>query len=174
MDMYETYPQLADPTFIEAYDFEGCWTKTKPDSPMAEIDVAAALIQTNANYSQAARLLGRSRRSLEGFVTRHEGGMLNLYLDIREALLDHIESLHMEAAINGDVGVQRFFLTTKAADRGYNKPTNIGLSGPNGGPIQVEDKTKRDADEFTRRIVHIASAASTAGGDGVSDPGDES
>lgn len=173
MDMYETYPQLANPEFLESYDFEGCWTRTKPDQPMAELDVAVAIIQTNANYAYASRLLGRSRRAVEGFVTRHEGGLADLAIDVREAFLDVIEAKHMELALNGEPSVQRFFLTTKGRNRGYDKPTNIGVSAPDGGPIQVEDKTKRDADEFTSRIVRIASAIAASGGTGEADAGDE-
>lgn len=44
------------------------------------------------------------------------------------------------------------------------------LSGPNGGPIETEDLTARDADAFTRSIAGIAAAARAGGGTSEAEP----
>lgn len=46
------------------------------------------------------------------------------------------------------------------------------LSGPDGKPIQTEDVTKRDADDFAGRMARLAASA-TRSGDGEADAGGE-
>lgn len=48
----------------------------------------------------------------------------------------------------------------------------VEVTGANGGPIQSEDVTKRDAEEFARRVVRLAAAGGAGAGDGGADGGD--
>lgn len=45
------------------------------------------------------------------------------------------------------------------------------LTGKDGGPIEVEDKVRRDADEFSRRMAELAAADVSGGADGGPDGG---
>jgi hypothetical protein len=116
--MFDVEPKLLDPEFSNSYDFNTCWTANNRDGPFHDVDVAAAFVASSMNLSGAARLLNRSRRSLELYILRHP--LLSEFVAEMEAgFLDAVEHLHRHAALTGDLQTQRFFLTTKAKNRGY-------------------------------------------------------
>lgn len=135
MDIFEKYPDLLNPDFVEDYDFTGSWTVENPKSAMSELDVAVALIRTEGNYTDAAKLLHRSRRSVEGFVTRTLI-LSDLAQDIVETFLDRVEMAYKGVALMGDGAAARFFLSTKGKARGFTQRSEVG--GPNGGPVELE------------------------------------
>lgn len=135
MDIYVVHPSLTRKDFLESYDFSKCFTRVDPDGAFSELDVAVALILHEGNLSAAAKLLGRSRSRLVTFIARNDL-LTDLQGDLEEAFLDDIEFLHRAAALGGDVGTQRFFLTTRGRDRGFVQRTE--LTGKGGGPIQHE------------------------------------
>jgi len=144
MLIHETYPKLADPMFVQAYDFGDCWTRVHPEGPFEELDVAVAIIVTRANYSKMADLLGRSRSSVRNHVERNMP-LRDLMQEVWETFLDQIEGLHQDAAMSGDLGVQRFFLQTKGKDRGY--VTRSEATGKDGEPLAgTVDFTKVSSD----------------------------
>lgn len=153
MDVFEKYPDLSSPEFIEAYDFSTCWSVQNPSGALSELDVCVALIKTDANISLAASILARSRRSLAGFVAR-DPAISSLVEDITEQFLDNVEAVYKVVALKGDGPAAKFFLSTKGKARGFSQRTE--LTGPDGKPIQTEDMTQRDADEFTRAIAGLA------------------
>lgn len=152
MKIYEEYPDLQDHDFIEAFDFSTCYTKTNPDDAFAELDVAAALIKCYGNLTMASRLLGRSRASLSGFVARNNH-FRDLQEEINAVFMDTVEYHHMQLALKGDGGTQRFFLTTKGKDRGFT--TRQEHTGKGGAPIQMitnEMSEKEAADAYAASL----------------------
>lgn len=109
---------MLETEFVQDYDFAGCWTRVSEDRTFYDVDVAAAYLNARLSLSGAARLLGRSRRSLELHIARSV--LLSAMVEELEAeFLDRVEDLHRCAALSGDLATQRFFLTTKAKNRGY-------------------------------------------------------
>lgn len=129
MDIFETYPQLLEPGFVQSFDFETCYTVQNPDGPISEYDAAIAIMVSRGNFAQMGRMLRRSRRVMEGFVTRHEA-LSELAQDIAEEDLDDIEAMIKSTAKIGDVGAGRFILTTLGKQRGFTTRTEV--TGPNG------------------------------------------
>lgn len=129
MDIFETYPQLLDPEFVKSFDFSSCYTVQNPDGPISEYDAAVAILVSRGNFAQMGRLLHRSRRMIEGFVTRHEA-LSEMAQDIAEEDLDDIEAMIKMTAKIGDVGAGRFILTTLGKQRGFTTRTEV--TGANG------------------------------------------
>lgn len=153
MDLWEAYPKLLDPAYVEAYDFSDSWTRKNPGGPYEDLDVAVALVRTTGNVSAAARLLGRSRRSLHGFVLRNIH-MKDLLEDIEQEFLDYCEQMCRDDAMAEDGEQSRWkFLTTKGKERGYTLRQE--QTGANNGPIQIED-VHRDAADFARQMARLA------------------
>lgn len=135
MDAFEKYPDLMREDFIDQYNFDVCWTVENPDKAMSELDVCVALLRTNANFSKAARLLQRSRRTVETFVTR-DIMLSDLAEDIGETFLDAVEDSYRLIALKGDGNAAKFFLSTKGKARGFTIRSE--MTGTNGGPIEHE------------------------------------
>lgn len=132
MSIFDKYPRLLDPMFVEAYDFENCWSRINEIGTFAEEDVAVALIRTQGNFSASARLMNRSRRSVYTFI------MQNVFLrdlreDLRAEFLDAVEDAYMEDALKGVPGARHFFLTTLGKDRGYVQRQET--TGKDGEPL---------------------------------------
>lgn len=134
MDILEQYPDLKRLDFVEFYDFGSCHTAQNPDAPFSEFEVAVALLHTNGNLSRAGHLLNRSRRSLEGFITRNPG-LLLLQEDIVATKVDAIEQGQFAKALGGDPLAERFILQTLGKERGFS--TRAEVTGKNGGVINV-------------------------------------
>lgn len=133
MSIFDTYPKLQEPGYAEDYDFTNCWTATHPQEAYEDEDVAAALILAQGNLGKVARLLHRPRRSVSNHVARNLP-LAELQDDMWEEFIDAVEEKHQSAALNGDVGTQRFFLTTRGKNRGYT--TRVETTGKDGAPIE--------------------------------------
>lgn len=125
-----------------------------PSGPYEEEDVAAALLQFNGNLTQVAGALGRTRRSVNNFIIRTPA-LQELLEEVESVFLDTVEGKYKDAALAGDETALRFFLTTKAKDRGYS--TRVESTGKNGEPI--EQKTTVDwgnLDDESLEKIHSA------------------
>ena len=120
----EEYPDLLREGFVEDYDFSTCWTVQNPEGPMSSLDVAVALAQSDGSYADAAKLVKRSRRAVEGFVTR-DPQLLEWAADLFDEFLDEVEKRHKLLALAGDAPTQRFFLETRGRTRGYVKKQEV-------------------------------------------------
>lgn len=118
------------------YDFARCRTRMFPDGPYSTLDVVAALRKTVGNFSLAAALLGRPRAGLVAFV-RSNREVLEVYVDLRETVIDAIEDKVLVSAMAGDGPNARFVLSTLGKTRGYSQRTE--LTGAEGGPIAVSE-----------------------------------
>ena len=132
MSIFDKYPRLLDPLFVEAYSFENCWSKVNEIGTFADEDVAVALIRCDGNYSAASRLLGRSRRSLYTYVNQN-AFLRDLREDLRAEFLDEVEDMYMDDARKGVPGARHFFLTTLGKDRGYVQRQET--TGKDGEPL---------------------------------------
>lgn len=159
LEVFDKFPELLS-LFEEGgdYGFEGCVTRASRDRPYEEIDVAAALIVHNGNVALAARELGRSRRSLHGFVVRNY--MLSDLLEDIEAInMDMIESKARQLAIAGDGSLIKYLLGTRAKERGYvQRIENTGKDGSPLNPIvqyQLPDNGRDTKIEAEGNVVSI-------------------
>ena len=86
--------------------------------------------------------------------------------EVHHAQMDKIErdvlSGHLHPKAANVVLANKRWRMEKLKPRAYGTRIMQEFSGPEGGAIQTEDVTKRDADEFSRRIARLASSA-TAG-----------
>ncbi len=156
--IFEQFPRLLDEMFVASYDFEHCWTKMNPQGSYEDLDVAAALIATQGNVGATAKLLGRSRRSVMGYVHRNLQ-LKDLQEDLMEEFLDVIEDRHKTAALNGDLATQRFFLTTLGKNRGYTSRSEV--TGKDGEAMEQTIKVTADMpDEFLERLLQAADGGS--------------
>lgn len=117
----------------------------------SDLDVAAALILSKGSLTHAARLLKRSRRSLEGFVARHLL-MSQLQEDVAAEFLDEIEMLARMDALGGDANARRYFLSTLGKGRGYS--TRVETTGKDGGPVEHVE-VSRDAEDFVNKVNNL-------------------
>lgn len=118
MKLYEEYPYLMDPEWLEAYDFATSLTRRDPEAPIAELDCAVAILLTEGVPSDMAKLLGRSRSQVVSRIA-NDAHLTELAEEVTETLLDDVEKLQMAAARAGDLQSQRFILTTLGKKRGY-------------------------------------------------------
>lgn len=160
MSIYESYPDLLDVPFVQDFDFDNCWTVLNQDKPFSELDVAVALLKAEGNLSAAAKTLCRTRRALETFITRNKM-LSDLFEDIEAEFLDDIES-RLKSVAQSDPATMKFFLKTKGKNRGYNERAE--LSGPDGGPLELE-VSPRDVllDKLSRIAVAIGPAEDADG-----------
>ena len=93
--------------------------------------------------------------------------------EVHHAAMDKIErdvlSGHLHPKAANVVLANKRWRMEKLKPRVYGTRIMQELSGPEGGAIQTEDVTKRDADEFTRRVARLAS--SETAGSGAGKPG---
>ena len=134
MSVFEEYADLNDEEYVKAYDFDTCWTKTNPDKQYEILDVAVGLIRFNGDITETAKVLGRNRRSVEGFILR-QSLLRELQEDLEATFIDQIETKYKNVALGGDAVAQKFFLVTKGKNRGY--VARAESTGPDGGPIPI-------------------------------------
>ncbi len=127
--IYDKFPDLLNPEFAARFDFEGCWTRLHPEGPIGELDAAVALLVTRAHFGRAAKMLGRSRRALEGFVLRNLS-LRDLYEDIREEFLDDVAHSLGDIALKGHAGACQFILQNLGRDRGFMAPATTTPNAP--------------------------------------------
>lgn len=135
MSIFEKYRELSNTEFLQGFDFSTVPSVLDINVPLDERSVAVALIVTEAHLTNSAKLVGRSRRVLESFISRNND-LIDLVQDIDNEFLDNVEALHKAAAIRGDLTTQRFFLQTKAKDRGY--VPRAEATGKDGGPVELK------------------------------------
>lgn len=160
MDIYDNYPDLLCGDFVENFDLDNC--HTRKGEAISELDVAVALLRFSGNVSKTAKAVGRARNVVAGFIARTRY-LSDLQDDLRETKIDELEELHMKVAKDGDIATQRFFLTTLGAHRGYLKPTQMELSGRNGGPIQTNEVSARD--RIAEKLASIGALKETKNDD---------
>lgn len=142
LDVFRDYPDLLDPDWLVEFSFDSCYTRLNPEGPIAELDVAVAMLREYGNPTAVARQLHRSRASVEGFVTRNPK-LAKLAKDIGEQFLDDVEAKQKELALMGDPVSARFFLTTLGKNRGYT--TREEVTGKDGEKLVV-NITGKDAE----------------------------
>lgn len=150
MDIFKKYPSLLKPQFVAEFDFSTCYTVENPEGGISDFDLAIALIRFDANYSEIARLFGRSRREVERAIAA-DILLFDLAHDVEEAFLDEVESKYRDLARKGDGQAIKFFLSTKAKNRGYT--TRSETTGPNGGPLQAEVVSKYRIPDNNRDVL---------------------
>ena len=138
--VFEQFPKLLDAQYVAEYPFHDCWTVVHPLEPYNVQDVAAAILQGEGNISTVAGLLNRGRRSVETFIMRTLE-LRELQEDVEESFLDEVEGKYKNLARAGDPGAARFFLTTKAKNRGY--VTRVESTGKDGAAIEVDEINAR-------------------------------
>lgn len=162
LDIFERYPVLLELMDGEtAYDFESCVTRASANQPYEEIDVAAALVTCRGNVSLAARVLGRSRRSLHGHVLRNPI-LADLLEDIQNIKLDMIEDKASEMAIAGDGALIKYILGTRGKDRGYvTRVENTGKDGAPLNPIVTYELPDNGRDTHVEQRGNVVSISQT-------------
>ena len=153
------------------YDFSTCETRLDKFGPYRKDDVLAAIVKSGANLAKMAMMLGRNRNKVRDYVLANTE-IKEVFDEVREARLDLIEETAYSMAMQQDGAMVRFMLQCLAKERGYT--TRVETSGPNGGPMEIEDVTLRDAEDFTSRIAGIAARRTAAGGTSEADAGDQS
>lgn len=137
MKILERHPELIPVLAGEKkFDFRNCYTLTNPEGAMAEEDVAAALIVTRGHFADAAKILRRSRQSVFNYVLKKQD-LFDLREEIFETAMDDIERSYIDDALTGDTGAKKFFLTTRAKNRGYS--TRVEHTGKDEGPIETSE-----------------------------------
>lgn len=138
MRIYEEYPQLLDPTFVEDYTFRDCWTRKNPSAPVGELDAAVAIIRTGGVLKDVATVLGRSRTVTASAVENnpHLSELLN---EIAEEFLDEVEKIHRNAALAGDGTAIRYILSTLGKGRGYVTRTDHNVKQATSVTIDKDD-----------------------------------
>ena len=156
MSIFDVYPKLLDDEYVSTYPFESCYTRKDRLNPYDDEDVAAALIISDGNLSGAAKLLGRSRRSLEQYIVKISH-LRDLQEDLMAEFLDAVEALQKNAALAGDLTTQRFMLSTLAKDRGY--VARAETTGKDGGPVHT--KSQIDVSKMSDQALEEIFSATT-------------
>ena len=134
-------PEVKERIQRGAYDFVNCATRLNHLGPLHKMDVMAAIMVTRGDFAAMADLLGRRRHAVKNFVYRNRDILL-FWTDTREAVIDKIEQNAIDAALEDDRGMMKFFLQTLGKDRGYSQRSEH--TGQGGGPIGVESAPPRE------------------------------
>lgn len=133
----------------------GDWAEARP-----EVSRLIARAREDGEEWIAAECLQIADSPVEGLVEKlephKETGELVVVERRKEDMLGH-RKLQIET---------RLKLLAKWNPKKWGDRIAQELSGPGGGPIQAEDVTQRDADEFARRMARLAAAANAGGGTG--------
>jgi hypothetical protein len=138
MLIFKEYPQLLNGEFVEGYDFTRCYSRMNADGDPGELDTAVAIMVTGAVLSDMSKLLGRSRVTISSYIGKNPH-LAELVDEVAETFLDEVEKLHKGAALQGDLGAQRFILTTLGKDRGYVTRTDHKVESKTQVTIEKED-----------------------------------
>lgn len=125
MSIYDEFPEIMDDAYVDGFNFLDCWTVLNPDKHFSKRDIAVALIRAEGNLTIVSKLLKRPRRSIETFILRNID-LRDLQEDVEESFIDQIEMLYKTDAKNGDTSARKFFLVTKAKNRGYVTRNEVG------------------------------------------------
>lgn len=135
MSIFDKYPDLARPEYIEAYDLSGCFTVRDERGVILDLDVAVALLKFEGNITRVATALGRSRRVMATYISR-DPQLVELQEDIEDMFLDEVEEIAKNNARKGDGGLMKFVLQTLGKKRGY--VTRVETTGKDGAPVNVQ------------------------------------
>lgn len=164
-DIFEIYPHLRDIREEMDYDFSRCWTFRNPKEHISQEDVAAALIIYRGNISLVAHALGRSRRVIQSFINQVIQ-LRDLWQDINDEFLDHVEDSYKQDALAGDMQAKKFFLTTLGKDRGYvTRSESTGKDGEKlmEPPTISTDDIKSINSEDLERLLQLRDRPSEKG-----------
>lgn len=157
---------LAEITDADAQDFSflDCYTFSNPGSPIRETDLVHAIRFTHANYAHIGRLLNRRRQAVYDAINTN-AVVREIFLEVRQTMLDDLESGIFVSAMEGHKDDRRFVLSTIGKDRGYT--TKQQIAGNNDGPIQISnyDLSKLSDEELEQLDTILASAGSRADGE---------
>ena len=105
--------------------------------------MADALRQTRGIKSLAARSLGCTRQTVDNYIAKF-ASVKQAYDEAVEVVLDIAEGHVITAINNGDLEESHWYLTKKGAHRGYGRsePQKVEVSGPDGGPIEIDVRAK--------------------------------
>ncbi len=117
-----------------------------PESTLDEGRVIEALRESAGIRSVAAQMLRIHRSNLHRFL-KTRPHLLSELEDIDEEIKDLVEGKMLTAIRNDDGQMIRFFLQTRARDRGYGIKQEH--SGPGGGPIPFQQRPTIDVDKLT-------------------------
>lgn len=120
----------------ELFDFSQCYTRSNPGTPIRDSDLVYAIRFTMGNYSHIARLLGRRRAKVYDAINTNSV-IREIFAEVKETLLDDLESGVFRSALEGDGADRRFVLTTIGKNRGYSSRQE--MVGKDDGPIRVAD-----------------------------------
>ena len=161
MSLEQRYPILSDEVAVEQFNFDKCWTVTNKDGTFSDMDIGMALLRAGGNISAAAKMLKMPRRVLDTYILRNPE-VREFRDDLWATTLDNIEEKHVRAALAGDTAVQRFFLVTKAKDRGY--VTRSETTGKGGEPIEGNFRFNADvSDVVLEALLAVKDAAVSKG-----------
>lgn len=128
--------------------------------------VCEAITATRGNIAAAALKLGVARSTVQRYCERY-AACREARDQARETVSDIAEATLEDQVIAGDLRAVIFYLSTRARDRGYGNRTEV--TGPDGGPQQLEvkttismgEKTDEELDEIiARATLHVDSGAS--------------
>ena len=113
-------------------------------------------VQNAANVAGVARgTVYRWKQESEDFATAWDEAL--------DSGVDRLEDEAYRRAMDGSDTLLIFLLKSKRP-KVYSEKQRLEHSGPDGGAIQTQDTTQRDAQEFASRITSLAAAGSTDGG----------
>lgn len=132
--IFEKYKDLADHDFVASYSLGDCYTVTNAEGVILDLDVAVALLQYDGNVSEVARVLKRSRRVVDTYISR-DLALQELLEDIYDTFVDEVEQKARQITRAGDSGMMKFMLSTIGKKRGY--VTRVEATGKDGKDLNV-------------------------------------
>lgn len=121
-------------------------------------------------YVEACQLLDNPKIAVRVEELQAQAAKLSLFT-VKQAY-DELEEARSLAQRVEQPGAAVSAISAKLKLFGLDRPGRMEITGKGGGPIQTEDVTRRDADDFAGRMARLAAAASR-GGDGPADAGGE-
>lgn len=132
--IFDKYEDLLRPGFVDGYSLDDCYTVTNESGAILDLDVAVALLQSDGNVSEVAKVLQRSRRVMSTYISR-DAALQELQEDIDDAFMDAVEANARTIARKGDPGMMKFMLQTIGKKRGY--VTRVEATGKDGKDLNV-------------------------------------
>ncbi|OQC27629.1 MAG: hypothetical protein BWX71_01267 [Deltaproteobacteria bacterium ADurb.Bin072] len=111
----------------------------KKTREVTEREIIDSLRKTGARVAMSARKLGMSYQGLYKRINAHEN-LKEALQDIREHSLDLVEDKLWDDVERGEHYAICFYLKCQGKHRGWVETVRNEHSGPDGGPIQTEDK----------------------------------
>lgn len=139
--------------------------KTLTDEQKAQVEALAAYL----SQDQIADYFGTTRPTFAAMIERDEEISLRYKRGKAKAIGTVAQGL-LQQARDGNMTAAIFYLKTQA---GWREAQSVEHSGKDGGPIQTEDVTKRDADAFVGELSRLIASAGTGKASGGADPGSE-